>query len=53
MSDVVKIDKDLLGRVEKLIKRKDKKIKYSNKKQFVNVAVLNLLEKEEKENNNG
>lgn len=50
MADNVKIDIDLLARVEKLIKRKDKKIKYSNKKQFVNVAVLSLLEKEEKQN---
>jgi len=51
MKDNVKIDSDLLKRVEKLIKRKEKKIKYAHKKQFINVAVLNLLEKEE--NNNG
>ncbi|MFA4960826.1 MAG: hypothetical protein WC548_04140 [Candidatus Pacearchaeota archaeon] len=48
MSDVVKIDKDLLSKVEKLIRRKEKKIKYSNRRQFVNVAVLKLLEDEEK-----
>lgn len=47
MKDNVKIDKDLLARVEKLIKKKEKKIKYAHKKQFVDVAVLNLLEKEE------
>lgn len=44
----VKIDGTLLKRVEKLIKRQDKKIQYAHKKQFINVAVLKLLEKEEK-----
>ena len=48
MSEVVKIDSDLLERVEKLIKRKDKKIKYSSKKQFIDIAVLELIEREEK-----
>jgi len=48
MSEVVKINSDLLERVEKLIKRKDKKIKYSSKKQFIDIAVLELLEREEK-----
>jgi len=47
MTDTVKIDDDLLERIRKLIKRKDKKIKYANRKQFVNVAVLELLENEE------
>ena len=47
MSEVVKIDKDLLERVEKVIKNKSKKIKYSSKKQFIDIAVLELLEKEE------
>lgn len=50
MKDNVKIDKDLLSRVEKLIKKREKRIKYAHKKQFVNVAVLNLLKKEEKKN---
>lgn len=49
--NTVKIDEDLLKRVEKLIKMKDKKIKYANKKQFINVAVLQLLEVEEGVNN--
>jgi hypothetical protein len=48
MSEVVKIDKELLIRVEKLIKNKGKRIKYSSKKQFIDIAVLELLEKEEK-----
>ncbi|MDD5700031.1 MAG: hypothetical protein PHH00_02445 [Candidatus Nanoarchaeia archaeon] len=46
MSNVVKIDKELLERINRLIGKKDKKIKYSSKKQFVNIAVLELLEKE-------
>ena len=50
MVESVKIDEDLLKRIDKLVKRKDKKIKYAHKKQFVNVAVLNLLEKEENNN---
>ena len=45
--ETVKIDEDLLKRVIAIIKDKDKKIKYSNAKQFVNVAVLGLLKKEE------
>lgn len=49
MVDVVKVDEDLLKRIKDLIKNKSKKIKYSSKKQFVNIAVLDLLEKEEME----
>lgn len=48
MSNVVKINQDLLERIKRLIRKRDKKIKYSSKKQFVNIAVLELLEKEEK-----
>lgn len=43
----VKIDKQLLERIEKITKDKDKKIIYSSRKQFVNIAVLKLLKKEE------
>ncbi len=46
MADVVKIDKDLLKDVKKLINEKSMKIKYSNAKQFVNIAVLEKLAKE-------
>ena len=46
MPDVVKIDEELLKRVNKLIKESLMKIKYSNAKQFVNLAVLEKLEKE-------
>jgi len=48
MADVVKIDEGLLKRVKNLIKKKSMKIKYSNVKQFVNIAVLEKLEKEVK-----
>ncbi len=42
-----KIDEYLLKRVKSLIKHKDKKIIYSSSKQFINIAVLKLLKKEE------
>ncbi len=47
--ETVKINPDLLKRINVLIKDKDMKINYSTAKQFVNVAVLKLLKKEEKE----
>jgi len=50
MTDVVKIDKDLLKKLKKLIKESSMKIKYSNAKQFVNIAVLNRIEEEIKNN---
>ncbi len=47
IADVVKINEDLLKKVKKLIKgRSSMKIKYSNAKQFVNIAVLEKLGKE-------
>jgi metal-responsive CopG/Arc/MetJ family transcriptional regulator len=49
MVDTVKIDDDLLKRVERLIEDKFKKIKYGSRKQFINYAVIELLEKEEKD----
>ena len=45
--ETVKIDENLLKRVKILIQDKDKKIKYSTSKQFINIAVLKLLEEEE------
>lgn len=47
--ETVKISPDLLKRVNALIKDSDKKIEYASAKQFVNIAVLKLLQKEEKE----
>ena len=46
IADVVKIDEDLLKKVKKLVSGKENRIKYSNAKQFVNIAVLEKLEKE-------
>lgn len=49
MGEVVKIDDGLLGRISKIVGNKTKRIKYSSKKQFVDIAVLELLKKEEKD----
>jgi len=48
MSEVVKIDPNLLKKVKKVIRGKTMRIKYSNVKQFINIAVLDKLEKEDK-----
>jgi len=45
--ETVKINEDLLKRVISITKNKTKKIKYPTAKQFINIAVLELLEKEE------
>lgn len=50
MKEAVKIDPFLLERIQSLIKEKDKSIVYSSAKQFVNIAVIKLLEKEENTN---
>ncbi len=50
MTDVVKIDEGLLKKIKKLIKEGSMKIKYSNAKQFVNIAVLDKIEEEIKDN---
>jgi hypothetical protein len=46
MSNVVKIDEELLQKVKKLVNTENNRIKYSNSKQFINLAVLEKLEKE-------
>jgi len=43
---VVKIDLELLKRVEEFINKKDNNFKYTNKKQFIDLAVLEKLKKE-------
>jgi len=48
MANVVKIDEDLLKRVKEIIKDKNMRIKYSNVKQFINIAVLDKLERGDK-----
>jgi hypothetical protein len=47
MGEVVRIEKELLEEVGKLLKNKDKRIKYVNKKHFVDLAVFELLKREE------
>ena len=40
----VKLDKALLKRAKKLLKKTSQRIRYTNLKQFVNISVLKLLE---------
>ena len=46
MGDSVKINKELLNKVKSLIGKSPHNIKYSSAKQFVDIAVLELLDKE-------
>ena len=48
MANVVKIDEELLKKVKGIISIRKNHIKYSNVKQFINIAVLEKLEKEDK-----
>lgn len=43
---VVKIDSKLLKKVEEFIKKKTNRLKYANKKHFIDISVLDLLSKE-------
>ena len=45
---VVKIDAKLLSEIEKFISKNENKLKYINKKQFVDLAVYEKLKKENK-----
>jgi len=45
---VVKIDGELLKEVEQFISRKENRLKYGSKKQFINIAVLEKLNREKK-----
>ncbi len=45
---VVKIDSKLLGEVEEFINKEKNRIIYANKKQFIDIAVLEKLKKEAK-----
>ena len=47
----VKINSELLKKIEKLIKQGNKKLKYSSAKQFVDIAVFELLERERRVGN--
>ncbi len=49
---VVKIDSELLKRVENFIRKEENRLKFVNKKQFIDLAVNDFLKKYEKENDN-
>ncbi len=51
-SSAVKIDTNLLKKVEEFIARDENHLKYNNKKQFINIAVYEFLEKMLKEGRN-
>ena len=44
---VVKIDSGLLEKVEEFIKKNKNRLKYTNKKQLIDIAVDEFLKKEE------
>jgi len=46
---VVKIDTSLLEKVEIFINKDENRLKFTNKKQFINIAVYDFLEKLSKE----
>ncbi|MFA5258753.1 MAG: hypothetical protein WC979_05730 [Candidatus Pacearchaeota archaeon] len=47
-SSVVKIDPNLLEKVEYFIQKEENKFRFSNKKQFIDLAVYEFLEKHQK-----
>lgn len=51
-SGVVKVDSSLLTEVEKFISQKPNRLKFVNKKQFIDLAVQNYLEKLKKQKEN-
>ena len=44
----VRISKRVLSRIEKLLQDEDEKTRFVNKKHFVDIAVIDLLETQEK-----
>ena len=46
-SSVVKIDSTLLNRVEQYINKEENRLKFVNKKQFIDIAISEYLNKEE------
>ena len=45
---VVRIDSELFEELEEFINKKENKFKYSTRKQFIDIAVSELLKKEKK-----
>ncbi len=46
---VVKIDSSLLNKVEEFIKKEENRLRFANKKQFIDIAVYEFLKKLENE----
>jgi len=44
-NSVVKIDSALLEKVEEFISKEENRLKFTNKKQFIDIAVNDFLEK--------
>ncbi len=49
-ASVVKIDSSLLEEVEEIINKEENRLRFANKKQFINIAVYELLNKIKNEN---
>ena len=50
-STVVKIDGSLLASVEEVIKKEENRLKFVNKKQFIDLAVYEFLKKKKEDKN--
>ena len=50
-SSVVKVDSQLIAKVEKIIQRDENRLQFANKKQFVDIAINQLLNSMEKKKN--
>ncbi len=50
---VVKIDSSLLKKIDDFIKKEKNRLKFVNKKQFIDLAVFEFFEKIEREEKNG
>jgi hypothetical protein len=48
---VVKIDSELLNDIEEFINKKENRLKYVNKKQFIDIAVSDFLNKQKRGKN--
>jgi hypothetical protein len=49
VGSVVKIDSSLLNQVEDFIKKEENRLRFSNKKQFIDIAVYDFLNKIQKQ----
>ena len=49
-ASAVKIDTSLLEEVEQVISQQENRLKFANKKQFINIAVYELINKIKNEN---